>query len=82
MTNIRTPAPEKKASFLDTPEASQDTSKAPDYKPKGVMKGTKRQISLTIPPALLAEIDVLADEEGLSRASWISQTLRRAIKHG
>lgn len=79
---VRTPPAAKTTSILNTPEARKVVSKAPDYKAVGVMKGSKRQISLTIPPKLLEEIDVLAGEEGISRASWISQTLRRAIRAG
>lgn len=74
--------PKNKESILNTPALQNVTSQAPDYKPAGVMKGSKRQISLTMPPKLLDEIDALANEEGISRASWISMTLRRAIRGG
>lgn len=59
-------------------------SGAPDAeaKPKGVMKGKKQQISLTIAPALLEKIDGLADELGQSRAAVINLAIYRAVEHG
>lgn len=49
---------------------------------KGVMLGNKRQISLTLTPALLPKIDQAATELGISRAAWISMTIAKALKHG
>jgi len=49
---------------------------------KGVMRGNKRQISLTLSPAMLPLIDQAADELGISRAAWISMTIARALKRG
>ena len=59
-------------------------SGAPDSeaKPKGVKKGNKRQISLTISPALLAKVDELAAELGQSRAAIINMAVYRAVEHG
>jgi hypothetical protein len=47
---------------------------------KGVMRGNKRQISLTLSPGMLPKIDQAADELGISRAAWISMTIARALK--
>ncbi len=47
---------------------------------KGVMRGNKRQISLTLSPGMLPQIDQAADELGISRAAWISMTIARALK--
>jgi len=57
---------------------------APDSKPKarGVKKGNKQQISLTIAPALLVKIDNLATELGQSRAAVINMAIYRAVEHG
>lgn len=57
---------------------------APDAetKPKGVMKGNRRQISLTIAPALLEKIDDLASELGQTRAALINMAIYRAVEHG
>jgi hypothetical protein len=64
--------------FIDSaPDASQVTSKV-----KGVKKGNKQQISLTIKPELLEQIDLLADSLGLSRASLINLAISRALEQG
>lgn len=59
-------------------------SGAPDSEaqPKGVRKGNKRQISLTITPALLQRVDELAAELGQSRAAIINMAIYRAVEHG
>ena len=46
---------------------------APDaQKPRGVRKGNRLQISLTIAPELLAEVDAFAAQIGQSRAGIIN----------
>ena len=56
---------------------------APDgAKIKGVRKGNKQQISLTIQPALLERIDSLAEELGQSRAAVINLAIFRAVEKG
>ena len=64
--------------------ADEFISGAPDSdtKPKGVVKGKKQQISLTIAPALLEKIDSLAVELGQSRAAVINLAIYRAVEHG
>lgn len=59
-------------------------SGAPDSekKAKGVIKGNKRQISLTITPDLLERVDDLAKELGQSRAAIINMAIYRAVEHG
>ena len=59
-------------------------SGAPDAetKPKGVKKGNKQQISLTIAPTLLVKIDEMAAELGQSRAAVINMAIYRAVEHG
>lgn len=49
---------------------------------KGVMRGNKRQISLTLSPGMLPQIDQAASELGISRAAWISMTISKALKRG
>ncbi len=64
---------------------SQDSfiNAAPDgAKMKGVRKGNKQQISLTIQPALLEKIDALALELGQSRAAVINLAIYRAVEKG
>jgi hypothetical protein len=59
-------------------------SGAPDaaVKPRGVRKGNKQQISLTIAPTLLEKIDEMAAELGQSRAAIINMAIYRAVEHG
>ncbi|WP_346799469.1 ribbon-helix-helix domain-containing protein (plasmid) [Halomonas sp. Bachu 37] len=67
-----------------TQAADSFISGAPDSDPqtKGVRKGNKRQISLTITPALLNRVDELAGELGQSRAAIINMAIYRAVEHG
>ncbi|HMY01137.1 MAG TPA: hypothetical protein PKL69_12605 [Agitococcus sp.] len=47
---------------------------------KGVKKGKREQISLTIPPALLDRLDAVANRLALSRAGMINLAIVRAIE--
>lgn len=49
---------------------------------KGVKKGNKQQISLTMTPALLAKVDALAEKMGQSRAAVINMAVYRAVEQG
>ena len=57
---------------------------APDALPhkKGVKKGKKEQISLTISPNLLAQVDALAERLGQSRAAVINMAIVQAVERG
>lgn len=46
---------------------------------KGVRKGSRLQISLTIAPDLLARVDGLADEMGQTRAAVINLAIYRLL---
>ncbi|MBW8066551.1 MAG: CopG family transcriptional regulator [Ferrovum sp.] len=68
-----------------TPDSAANAfiSAAPDaVRPRGVRKGNKQQISLTIAPALLQKVDELATELGQSRAAIINMAVYRAVEHG
>ena len=47
---------------------------------KGVMRGHKQQISLTIQPALLEKIDAMAARLGQSRAAVINLAIYKLIE--
>lgn len=47
---------------------------------KGVKKGKREQISLTIPPALLVRLDAVAERLALSRAGVINLAIVRAVE--
>ncbi|HNH45232.1 MAG: hypothetical protein KDI39_18750 [Pseudomonadales bacterium] len=51
-----------------------------DKQRKGVKKGKREQISLTIPPALLDRLDAVANRLALSRAGMINLAIVRAIE--
>lgn len=81
---ITKPKPKTETQVVTTEAASAFISGAPDseVKPKGVRKGHKQQISLTIAPALLEKIDGLAEELGQSRAATINLAIYRAVEKG
>jgi len=47
---------------------------------KGVMRGHKRQITLTLSPDLLPQIDAAAASLGISRAAWVSMTISQGLR--
>ncbi|AHK22067.1 MULTISPECIES: CopG family transcriptional regulator [Yersinia] len=77
--------PPKKKTDIDNIAADAFISGAPDAqatKPKGVKKGKKQQITLTISPELLEKIDEKAAEIGQSRAGYINMACHNAVDHG
>lgn len=74
----------KKAVKSNQDAAAAFIAGAPDAKAAGeemagVMRGRKRQITLTLPPPLLPKIDQAADALGISRAAWITMTISKAL---
>lgn len=58
-------------------------SDAPDTaRAKGVRRGTKQQITLTIAPELLAKVDEMAERMGQSRAALINLAIYRTVEGG
>jgi Ribbon-helix-helix protein, copG family len=47
----------------------------PDGARKGVMRGRREQITLTIAPELLAKVDEMASKMGQSRAALINRAI-------
>jgi hypothetical protein len=60
-------------------KGSQDVDtvigKAPDAARKGVIRGRKEQITLTIAPELLVKVDEIANRMGQSRAALINRAI-------
>ena len=52
----------------------------PESYNKGIRKGNKRQISLTIAPDLLRKVDEAAKKTGQGRASIINMAIYRALE--
>ena len=78
MTISKKPQRKTVEDFIEgAPDSAVDKSK-----PKGVIKGKKQQISLTITPSLLEKVDELAAEIGQSRAAVINMAIYRAVEHG
>lgn len=57
------------------PSADAFVQGAPDAVRKGVRKGRKEQITLTIAPDLLAKVDDYAARRGQSRAAMINMAI-------
>lgn len=60
--------------------AAPDGSPRPDAYEKGIPKGNKRQISLTIAPELLRKVDEVAKRTGQGRAGIINMAIYRALE--
>jgi hypothetical protein len=59
----------------DTKAVETFIGAAPDAKRKGVIRGRKEQITLTIAPDLLAKVDEMATKMGQSRAALINRAI-------
>lgn len=57
---------------------------APDSQSKksGVMKGKKQQITVTISPDIIEQLDKKAEDTGLSRAALINIGIRHVLNEG
>ena len=62
-------------------QGAPDASKAaPAAYEKGIPKGHKRQITLTIAPELLRKVDEVAKRTGQARAAVINMAIFRALE--
>ncbi len=85
-----TPRPKPVASAASTAAQDAFISGAPDAAPvlkdapaeyeKGIKKGNKRQITLTIAPELLERVDQVAKRTGQARAAVINMAIFQAIE--
>jgi hypothetical protein len=55
---------------------------APDATRKGVIRGRKEQITLTLAPELLAKVDQRAAQMGMSRAACMSLAIFQWLERG
>ena len=76
--------PTRKPAASTNQQADEFISGAPDSqsKAKGVRKGNRQQISLTIAPDLLNKVDELAAKMGQSRAAVINMAIYKAVEEG
>ncbi len=78
---ITKPTKKSVENFISSaPDALAETAAV--AKPNYVRKGKKLQITLTIAQPLLEEVDALAHELGLSRASVINLAIHQGMLHG
>jgi len=61
------------------PDAQTSAASSGTYE-KGIKKGNKRQISLTIAPDLLRRVDEVAKRTGQGRANIINMAIYRALE--
>lgn len=62
------------------PDAGRAMPVAASTYEKGVARGNKRQISLTIAPELLRKVDEVAERTGQGRAGIINMAIYRALE--
>jgi len=61
----------------------KDASPAAAAKPaasRGVIRGARRQIAVTFPPATVDQIDATAARFGMSRAGYINRAVVKALE--
>lgn len=82
MAIVKRPPASTARSAADFINAAPDaTPEAPAPAPmKGVQQGKQSQISLAMPPELLAKVDAAADRLSISRAGFIKMTLAQAVE--
>lgn len=69
----------------DQTQIDKFINEAPDgSKPekRGVKKGQREQITVTFDTAIIAQLDALAQHEGLSRAALIRMAVRQLLDKG
>ncbi len=49
---------------------------------KGVMRGNREQITVTLPPETLTRLERLAREAGMTRAGLLNLFIHRGLEHG
>ena len=74
------PKPSADAFIAAAPDAAQTPEQKADNYEKGIAKGNKRQITLTIAPDLLRRVDEVAARTGQARAAVINMAIFRALE--
>lgn len=74
------PKPSADAFIAAAPDAARTPEQKADSYEKGIAKGNKRQITLTIAPDLLRRVDEVAARTGQARAAVINMAIFRALE--
>lgn len=74
---VSSEATAEEAFIQGAPDAKNEL---PETYEKGIAKGHKRQISLTISPELLRKVDEVAHRTGQARAAIINMAIFRALE--
>lgn len=75
----KTTASTPEAFIAGAPDAGAQAAAGAVYE-KGIRKGNKRQITLTIAPELLRKVDEVAKRTGQARAAVINMAIFRALE--
>ena len=75
-----TPLSVEDAFIAGAPDGGISANSTPEVYNKGIPKGHKRQISLTISPELLRRVDEIAKKTGQARAGIINMAIYRALE--
>jgi hypothetical protein len=70
----------QEAFIAGAPDSGSNHSGSPTVHEKGIPKGNKRQITLTIAPEMLRKVDEVAKRTGQTRAAVINLALYRALE--
>jgi hypothetical protein len=71
----------QEAFIAGAPDAARSEAAPPEaVYDKGIPKGNKRQISLTIAPEILRRVDEIAKRSGQARAAVINMAIYRALE--
>lgn len=60
--------------------APDSAASAPRDSSVGVMRGNRRQVTITFAPHVLPLMDAAADGLGISRAAWVNMVVSKALK--
>lgn len=75
------PQEDAAAAFLTAaPDAKPESNNKSKTYEKGIAKGHKRQVSITIAPELLRKVDERAEAMGMGRSALISMALYGILK--
>jgi hypothetical protein len=67
---------------ITRPAPKPATATAPIKERKGVMRGNREQITMTLPPDTLTRVERMAREAGMTRAALLNLFIHRGLERG